>query len=456
VSRSRLAEIASPIIRALAVREDTVMLVLAVAVGALTGATTALFSKLVHMATDVSFGFVGQGLLGALGGYAILLLPVLGGLIGGVLVHVFAPEAGGNGVPQVMEAVALRGGRIRPIVVVIKSVASAICIGSGGSAGREGPIVQIGAGVGSTVGQVLGLSDQRVRNLVACGAAAGIAAAFNAPIAGVFFALEVIVGDFSGRAFSTVVIAAVIATVVATGLLGNEVPFVVPDYNLVSAWELLIYVLLGLACALVGVLFIRALHASEGFFGDRVRLPRWLKPALGGLGVGAIGLFAPQVMGTGHHTIDASLLGQIPWQTLALLVVLKIAATSLTLGSGGAGGDMAPSLFVGAMLGGLFGHFANEYWPAMSAPAGAYALVGMAALFSATARAPITAVLMLFEMTRNYDIILPLMFAVAVSTVFASILHRDGIYDLKLKERGIDSRGGATAASSRGSRSRTP
>ena len=414
------------------------MIALAVVVGVTTGFGAVGFRKLIGL-FHTAFYSEGVGLFPE--GFTwlgLILAPMVGGLLVGLLVYRFAREAKGHGVPEVMEAMTLRGGRIRPVVVLVKTLASSICLGSGGSAGREGPIVQIGSALGSSVGQFLRLTDRRVRNLVMCGAAAGIAATFNTPIAGVFFALEVIAGEFSLRSFSPVVVASVLATMVGTHYLGDEPAFRVPEYALVHPWELILYLVLGVACALVATGFIRTLHFSETFFEQRVRVPEYIKPVLGGLGIGVGGLLLPQILGVGYGTIDVALWGQIPLMIMVALIVAKILATSLTLGSGGSGGVFAPSLFIGAMLGGAFGTVAHGLWPGWTGPPGAYALVGMAALFAATGRAPITAIIILFEMTRDYHIMLPLMFAVAVATSLAGWLSRESIYSIKLKSRGID------------------
>ena len=414
------------------------MIALGVAVGVATGFGAVGFRKLIGLVHRAFYsGGVGAFPEG-LTWLGLVLAPMIGGLLVGLLVYFFAREAKGHGVPEVMESMILRGGRIRPIVVIVKTLASSICIGSGGSAGREGPIVQIGSAFGSSVGQILKLSDRRVRTLVMCGAAAGIAATFNTPIAGVFFALEVIGGEFNLRSFSPVVVASVLATVVGTHFLGDEAAFRVPEYALVNPWELVLYVALGVLCAVVATGFIQTLHFSETVFERRLKVPDYFKPMIGGLGIGVGGLMLPQILGVGYETIDAVLWGNLPLAIMAALIVAKILATSLTLGSGGSGGVFAPSLFIGAMLGGAFGTVVHGLWPDWTGHPGAYALVGMGALFAGTGRAPISAIIILFEMTRDYQIMLPLMFAVAVSTSLSGWLSKESIYSIKLKARGID------------------
>ena len=261
----------------------------------------------------------------------MVLLPALGGLLVGPLVHFIAPEAKGHGVPEVLTAITRRGGRIRPIVVLAKALGSSITIGSGGSAGREGPIVQIGSALGSTIGQLAKLSERRVINLVASGAAAGIAATFNAPIAGVMFSLEVILGGFELHMMSTIVVSAVTASVVSRAVLGDSPAFIVPAYSLKSAWELVFYLGLGILAGGIGLLYIRTLYFFEGAF-DGWRFPPYLKPAVGGLGVGLLGFLFPQVLGTGFGVITDALNGRLALGLLVAVVFGKIIATSLTLG----------------------------------------------------------------------------------------------------------------------------
>lgn len=421
---------------------DTQVLVasgLIVGIGAGLGAV--VFRYLISGFTSFFFDILRPALAVVFGPYAVIAIPALGGLVFGPLIYFFAREAKGHGVPEVMLAVALRGGRIRPAVAVVKSLASALCIGSGGSVGREGPIVQIGSSLGSSVGQALRMSDDRIRTLVACGAAGGIAATFNAPIAGVFFALEIILGEFTTRAFGIVVIASVTASVIGRGFFGNVAAFPVPAYEMVSVWEFGLYAALAIVAGLAGVFFTRTLYWFEDRFDD-IPLLEYLKPVPGGLLLGAIGLFLPQIFGVGYPAMDQALGGTYGLGLLLLLVVAKIVAVSLTIGSGGSGGVFAPSLFTGAMLGTAFGTIAHTLLPGLTAPAGAYGLVGMAAVFAGAARAPITAVIILFELTGDYRIILPLMLAVVISTLVSEALSEDTIYTLKLRRRGIDLRAG--------------
>ena len=437
--------------------EGLLLLILSIIVGATTGLASVFFVKLIFAIQDFSFGSV-AGMVPFLGKWIYVLVPILGGLLVGPLI-LFAQEAKGHGVPEVMQALILRGGRIRARVAVAKIAASSLCIGTGGSAGREGPIIQIGAALGSTMGQVLHLSDERIRNLVACGAAAGIAATFSAPIAGVAFAIEVLMCGLQMRAFGNVVIAAVAASVVSRNLVGFQFAFQVPAYNLNSSLEIVLYLILGLTAALIGIMFIRMLNLAENVF-DRWKFPQLFKPAVGGLLLGLVGLAymhlpgltfptgavahgggvdtpIPHIYGSGFPFIQAAIQGHTPFWILVALVFLKPLATSLTLGSGNSGGVFAPSLFIGAMLGGAMGHLFEWWFPNIGLNTGAFALVGMAALFSATARAPLTAMLIVFEMSNDYFMILPLMVAGISASYFSQWLHPESIYTLKLAKRGV-------------------
>lgn len=426
--------------------ESMVIMLSALVVGIGAGLGAVAFRRLINGFQAVAFGDLGS-LLSGISPLHLIIIPALGGAIFGPLIYRYAREAKGHGVPEVMEAVALNGGRIRPQVAIVKALASSICIGTGGSAGREGPIAQIGSALGSTLGQILHLSDEGVRTLVACGAGGGIAATFNAPIAGSLFALEVILGQFHAGYFGAVVISSVIADVVATAIEGDFQAFAIPEYALISPWELIFYAVMGLLAALGAVSFTRLLYLSEDIF-DSIRFPEYLKPILGGILIGGIGIFTykldgyPRVFSIGYDSITQVLFGQLATQIMLALMILKLLTTTLTLGSGGSGGIFAPSLFMGAMLGAAFGQGVHLLFPAITAPTGAYALVGMAAFFGATAHAPVTAILILFEMTGDYRIILPLMLATVISTLAARMISRDSIYTLKLTRRGIHLEGG--------------
>jgi len=382
-------------------------------------------------------GRAGNPLLG-LGGWFVVAAPVVGGLLYGPLVSRFAPEARGHGVPEVMYAVNRLGGRMRPQVPIVKSLASALCIGSGGSVGREGPIVQIGSALGSVLGQLAKVSESQLRLLVACGAAGGIAATFNAPIAGVFFALELILRNFETRSFGLVVLSSVTADAVGRAAFGSHPFLTLPGFSFSSPVELILYAGLGVLASGVGLGFVRVLYAGEDVADRLWRGPDWLRPAVGGILLGLLLLVVPEMYGVGYPVLEHAVAGHYVIAVLVGLLAAKVLATSLTMWIGGSGGVFAPSLFMGAMLGSAYGAIAHDALPHLAASAGAYGLVGMGAVFAAAARAPITAVLIIFELTGDYRVILPLMIAVVVATAIANAATRDTIYTLKLRRRGID------------------
>ncbi|MGD8561898.1 MAG: chloride channel protein [Desulfarculaceae bacterium] len=371
----------------------------------------------------------------------LLLIPTLGGLLVGPLIYFLAREAKGHGVPEVMDAVTLRGGVIRKRVVVIKSLASALSIAVGGSVGREGPIVQIGSAIGSTLGQFMKASPNRMRVLVGCGAAAGIAATFNAPVAGMMFALEIILGEFAIATFSPIVLSAVMATAISRFHLGDFPAFLVPHYELVSAWEFALYAALGLAAGVVAVTFTTVLYKVEDLVDDW-KFPEYLKTPVAGFVLAAMGLAFPMVLGVGYEGIELALQNKLTWWLLLSVLGVKILATSLTIAGGMSGGIFAPSLFMGAMLGGVFGKMANGLFPDITSGPGAYAIVGMAAVVAGTTHGPLSAFLILFEMTGDYKIILPLMIGCVISTLVAQRIRPESIYTLKLIRRGVDIQAG--------------
>lgn len=381
-----------------------------------------------------------------LGPYFVLLAPVLGGLLYGPLVNRFAKEARGHGVPEVMLAVAQRGGRISPKVAVVKTLASALTIGSGGSVGREGPIVQIGSALGSTLGRVTKVAEGRMKLLVACGATGGIAATFNAPLAGVFFAMELILGTFSAEAFGATVLASITASVIGRAAFGDVAFLNLPDFHIDHLTQYGLFALLGVVAAVVGVGFSRFLYLIEDACDWLWRGPEWLRPAVGGLALGLVLLVLPEMYGVGYPVLEKATEGGYAVGFLLLLLVGKMLATSLTIGIGGSGGVFAPSLFIGAMLGSAYGIGVHDLLPGMAGAVGAYALVGMGAVFAGASRAPITAVVILFELTGEYSIILPLMLAIVLATATSRLLSPDTIYTLKLRRRGIDLEGPAPGA----------
>jgi len=424
------------------ISDSGILIGTAILVGIGSGFGAVLFTYLVESVQKIAFEDAVQ-LLQSIHPWHLVIIPMIGAIITGPIIYLFAREAKGHGVPEVMLAVALRGGKIKPQVGIVKAITSAICIGTGGSVGSEGPIAQIGSALGSTIGQFLKLNEERTKTLVACGAAGGIAAIFNAPIAGAIFAMEVILNRISSVYFGAVVISAVIADSIAHFFMGDFRTFLIPQYFLKSPWELLLYTLLAVIAAFASVGFSRLLYVVEDLFDD-IRIPAWIKPSIGALLLGVLGIFTiktpegfPRIFGVGYESMTPALFGEFTLKVAFLLFIFKLLATLFTLGSGNSGGIFAPSLFMGSMLGAGFGSWATTVFPNITAGAGAYSLVGMASFFSGATHAPMTAILILFEMTNNYQLILPLMLASVLSTIISRILSKDSIYTLKLTRRGI-------------------
>lgn len=422
------------------------LVILAIVIGAGAGGGAIVFRWMIISFTRLFSGHEDYSAAGHtanphvpwLGPWFVLLAPVVAGLIYGPLVTRFAPEARGHGVPEVMYAVAARGGRIPPQVTIVKALASALCIGGGGSVGREGPIVQIGSAWGSSLGRLTRMPENRMRILVACGAAGGIAATFNAPIAGPFFAMELILRDFAAESFSAVVLSSVTASVIGRAALGNH-PFLdLPVFSLHSGWEYLIFVVLGIAIGTVGVGFTHILYWIEDACDWAWRGPERLRPAVGGLVLGGVLLVLPQMYGVGYPVLARAIDGRYVLWMLLILMAGKVIATSLTIGIGGSGGVFAPSLFIGAMGGTAFGVVVHDLFPGATASPGMYGLIGMGAAFAGATRAAITAVIILFELTGEYSIILPLMLAVVAATGVSRLLSKETIYTLKLTRRGVN------------------
>ncbi|MFQ5675661.1 MAG: chloride channel protein [bacterium] len=426
-------------VQRLRMTEHTFMVIVAVLIGLLGGFGAIFFRFAIRFFEGVFFGSWQYTLDYALQlpWYVKLFAPAAGGLIVGPIVFYFAREARGHGVPEVMESIVLRGGAIRPRVMIAKVIASAVSIGSGGSVGREGPIVQIGSAIGSTLGQILKVTGSHLRTFVACGTAAGIAATFNAPIAGALFAMEVILSDFGISQFSPIVVSSVAATVVSRHFLGDFSAFDIPHYELVSVFEMIPYLMLGVLAAFVALAFIKILYKTEDLF-ESLLIPELVKPVCGGLLIGGIGITFPHIFGVGYDTISLALNGKLVGYFLLFLVGLKVLATSITIGSGGSGGIFAPSLFLGSSLGGFVGTIVHALFPTLTASPGAYALVGMGAVASGAMHAPITSILIIFELTNDYRIILPLMITCIISVLITTRLKKDSIYTLKLSRRGLN------------------
>ena len=421
----------------------------ALVVGAGSGLGAVAFRYLIYFFTWLATGHAQFGQQGrvpsahfpGLGLGFFVVIPVIGGLIYGPLIYRYAREARGHGVPEVMIAVAEGGGRIRPQVAAVKSVASALTIATGGSVGREGPIVQIGSALASSLGQWVKMPESRLRILVACGAAGGIAATFNAPLTGVFFGVEIILREFSVEAIFTVMLSAMIADLLSRQFAGSA-PFLSGLPPGIAVHHLSSYLLiaaLAVIAALIGLAFAKILYATEDLcdkvWGNR---PEWARPAAGGIALGLLLLALPQMYGVGYPVLYKAVGGSYALWFLLILAAGKIIACSLTIGIGGSGGVFAPSLFIGATSGMAFGEIAGHLiGPAAGQPA-LYAVVAMGAVFASAARAPLTAVASVVEMTGNYTLTLPVMLAVAIATATSRALSYGTIYTTKLLRRGTD------------------
>ena len=411
-------------------REDQVFLVLALVIGALTGLAVVAFILLTER-TGMRLYPPGSDR------WRRVLFPVVGSLVIGYLLFRYFPYARGSGVPQTKAALFAREGRITLRTVLGKFFCTSATLASGIPLGREGPSVQVGAGIASVLGRSLGLRPEKVKALLPVGAAAAIAAAFNTPLAAVLFALEEIVGDLHAPVLGSVVLASATSWVVLRLLLGNNPLFKVPQYQLVHPLEFAIYAVLGVAGGLVSVAFTKLLLDMRERF---LRFPQktvWFQPVAGGLLVGLMGWFVPQVLGVGYGYVGDVLNGRMALNLMALLVVLKLLAVTTSYASGNAGGIFGPALFIGAMLGGTVGTLAHRALPAYTATAGAYALVGMGAVFAGIVRAPMTSVVMIFEMTQDYAVIVPLMIANLMSLFISSRLQRQPIYEALAVQDGI-------------------
>ena len=411
-------------------REDQIFLVLSLVIGALTGLAVVAFILLTER-TGMRLYPVGGAR------WRRLLFPVAGSLSVGYLLFRYFPDARGSGVPQTKAALYAREGRITLRTVLGKFFCTSATLASGIPLGREGPSVQVGAGIASVLGRLLGLRPEKVKALLPVGAAAAIAAAFNTPLAAVLFALEEIVGDLHAPVLGSVVLASATSWGVLRLLLGNSPLFKVPQYQLVHPGEFAIYAVLGVAGGLVSVAFTQLLLIMRGRFLRFSQKTVWFQPVAGGLLVGCLGWFVPQVLGVGYGYVGYALNGNMAVKLMALLVVLKLLTVTTSYASGNAGGIFGPALFIGAMLGGCVGTLAHDLFPAYTATPGAYALVGMGAAFAGIVRAPMTSVVMIFEMTQDYAVIVPLMIANLVSLFIASRLQKQPIYEALAIQDGI-------------------
>jgi CIC family chloride channel protein len=424
----------------LATREDRLFFLLIPLVGLLAGVLGLLITQLIALFQTALWGSGEEILERARNAPAWLrvVAPAIGGGIVGLLVWRARAAVGGHGTSHLLEAVALRGGRISAKPVLLSAAAGVATVGSGGSLGREGPAIGLSSMLASWLGERAKLPAHRLKVLVGCGAAAGMAAIYNTPIGGALFAMEVILGNFALDIFGPIVIASVLSTFVARSFRGAAPIYAAPGYTLVSGWELLAYFGLGIVAAVVSLLFVHALRWVANSFARMAWLPLALRPVLGMTLVGVLGLYVPYVYGNGFDTITLALHEKLPLVLLLTLPAAKLLATALTAGSGGSGGLFTPSLFLGALVGGAYGWGVHALWPDLTGPYGAYAAVGMAAIAAGTSHAPISAILILFEFTGNYDLILPLMLAAISSSLIARRLSRQSIYTDSLARRGVD------------------
>ena len=423
--------IPSPRVQQLRLREHQIFLILSIVIGVVAGLAAVLFTVAIEQTTHRLFGLApSRGRL--------LMVPPLMSVVTGVMLAKFFPDVRGSGVPQTEAAYHLSKGVIRWRVPFGKFLTGVLCIGSGHSMGREGPSVQIGAGIASGVGQWLGLSPKLMRDLIPVGAAGALAAAFNTPVAAVLFALEEIIGDMNATLIGSAVVASVASVVVERSILGNEPLFHVPAYHLVHPAELIAYAGLGIVGGLVSLIFCKSLLWLRGLF---LRLPprtKILQPAMGGVVIGLVLVVSPAIMGVGYDYVDQALNGGLLLKTMVAFCALKLAATVVSYASGNAGGIFAPSLYIGAMAGGAVGLVVRQIAPFPTADPGAYALVGMGTLFAGIIRAPMTSVFMIFEITQDYQILVPLMVANMLSfaisrrfqpvPIYHSLLQQDGVH----------------------------
>jgi len=432
-------------VKRLAKNDKIVLTVVAVAIGVLASGAAIVFRHAIDVFQGLGYGFGGERLITIvrdLPWWQILLVPALGGLAVGVFVHFFMPNRRPLGVADVIEANALRGGRMSLTDGLKAALVSAVSLGSGASVGREGPVVHLGASIGAWISRRLHLGRSASRTLLGCGVAAAIAASFNAPIAGTFFALEVAIGHYALTALAPVVIAAVTGTIVSRLYYGDFPAFVLPElYTITSFWEFPAFALLGVVSAIAAAIFIRATMFTEDTVA-RLPLPRWAHPVLGGLALGAVGIFFPHVLGVGYEATDAALSGKYELWLLLSLIVLKTVASAVSLGTGFGGGVFSPSLVIGAMLGGAFGILATGVFPDLSSGHSAYTIVGMGAVAGAVLGAPISTILMIFELTTNYALTIAVMISTTIAVLITQQWLGQSFFTEQLRRRGLAVTGG--------------
>ena len=427
------------------IRNDQLILsLLAIVVGGATACAVVLFRETIGAVQFLAHGSGDESIFldaAGLSGWRVVLALTAGGLAVGLLVHFFMPGRRNHGVAEVVEACALRAGRMSPRTGLVAFAVGALSIGVGASTGREGPAVHIGGTIGGWIAHKLHLTRALSRTLLGCGVAAAVAASFNAPIAGALFANEVVVGHYALSAFAPIVISSVTATMISRGWFGDSPAFFVPEYHITSFLELPAFVGLGLVAAVAAIALIRGIGLAEEAAG-RMKLPTWARPAIGGLVLGLVALAYPQVLGIGYATTDAALSEALPLITLAVICGLKIFSTAVSLGFGFGGGVFSPSIVIGATLGGIYGIAATALFPELSSGPGAYAIIGMGAVAASVLGAPISTTLIVFEMTGDYALTVAVMVAVVVSSVTVQQFMGHSFFTWQLARRGLDLKGG--------------
>ncbi len=424
---------------------QVILSVMAVIIGIAAGVAAIVFRYGIAFVQEFAYGFGGEtvaSLARELPWWHIVAVPTLGGLLVGLFIHYVMPNRRPHAVADVIEASALRGGRMSLSTGLKAAIASAASIGVGASVGREGPVVHLGASLGAWAAKRLHLGGSLSRTLLGCGVAAAVAASFNAPIAGAFFSLEVVVGHYALSAFAPIVIASVTGTLISRAHYGDFPAFILPEaWTIVSAWEFPAFALLGVVSAVVAIIFMRSIMLVEDL-SQRTSLPGWSRPAIAGLLLGVIAVGFPEVLGVGYEATNTALSDQYPLWTLVALIVLKTAATAICLGCGFAGGIFSPSLFIGAMVGGAFGVIATATFPHLSSGHGAYTMIGMGAVAGAVLGAPISTILMIFELTGDYAVTVAVMIATVIASVITQQLHGRSFFVWQLERRGISIKGG--------------
>ncbi len=421
-----------------------ILLLLAIVTGSAAALGAVVFREVIVLMQTLTFGSSLEnvsGVIGDLSAWHFLVVPTLGGLLIGLFVQYAMPGGRNRGVADVMEAAALRSGEISLKQGAASALVSAASIGVGASVGREGPVVHLGATLSSLVATRLRLSRSQAVTLLGCGVASGVAASFNAPIAGVFFALEVVIGHYALSAFAPIVIAGVVGTIISRLYFGNFPAFIITEHSIVSFWEFPAFALLGVVCALAAVIFLRSIEFTTNAFG-KLPVPPWIRTGIGGLCVGVIALAFPQVLGVGYEATDVALKGQYELAILIALMAAKMAATAISIGAGFGGGVFSPSMFIGAMVGGAFGIIATQVFPDLSSGHSAYTMVGLGAVSGAVLGAPISTILIVFELTADYALTIAVMVAVVIASVITQQVRGHSFFTWQLDRRGINVRGG--------------